>query len=475
MALALCLAVACVLRVWASRDDFVIDEIWSYSIARSLSSAWEVFTLICSNSHILNTLYLYLLGPGNETFYRWPSLIAGMLTVLLIVRAARPGGFVVGLIAALLSGLSYPLVVYSAEARGYAVAALFGLLAYLAVRDPQSSSQRWRAPFFWCCMTLGLLAQVSFVIVYASITAWLVYRDFRFSPSRREAVARLIRFNLVPLVLAMVFYVGYVRRLVVFWGEVQPIGHALLSLLALPAGAPEKGGLAVAGAIGGSVVCLSGIWHLWKRGCLEWLLYLCVLFVVPPLSFVAAKTPVIALRFFFVCLPFFYLLVAETLAGWYGHSRVGKVAVLTVVLLFAAGSLSQDINLIKVGRGSYYPALLYMAEQTPGNIVTVASDHDFRNKLIVDFYARHLPTPKQVVYVDHKDIVRGDGPAWLITHELDTGYQPPRELEAKGGKYSLVRSYPYCGISGFSWFVYRRQLTPGVAPRDALGEEGDRS
>ena len=42
-----------------------------------------------------------------------------------------------------------------------------------------------------------------------------------------------------------------------------------------------------------------------------------------------------------------------------------------------------------------------MAEQTTGKSVTVGTDHDFRNKMLFSYYARHVvPLGAKIVYYD---------------------------------------------------------------------------
>ena len=79
------ITLAVVLRFWASLDNFWLDEIWSWMMARQLKSPLEVVTrLHHDNNHHLNTLVLYAFGPNAPLYlYRLPAVLAGSGAVLL--------------------------------------------------------------------------------------------------------------------------------------------------------------------------------------------------------------------------------------------------------------------------------------------------------------------------------------------------------------------------------------------------------
>src|SRR6476620_3483199 len=79
VAVVIAIALAVVLRFWASLDNFWLDEIWSWMMVRQLKSPLEVFTrLHHDNNHYLNTLVLYAFGPDAPLYlYRLPAVLAG--------------------------------------------------------------------------------------------------------------------------------------------------------------------------------------------------------------------------------------------------------------------------------------------------------------------------------------------------------------------------------------------------------------
>lgn len=60
------------------------------------------------------------------------------------------------------------------------------------------------------------------------------------------------------------------------------------------------------------------------------------------------------------------------------------------------------MEFLKNGRGHYLDAVMYLAEHTKDKIITVGSDHDFRNEMVLSFYAKYLPSGKEIVYQNNR-------------------------------------------------------------------------
>src|SRR5205814_3969155 len=95
----------------------------------------------------LNTLYLYLLpDSGTWILYRIPSVIAGVTSVVLAASIARRAGEVGAASAAVLVGTSFLMILLASEARGYAAAIAFALLAVWAADRYLATDRRvWGA------------------------------------------------------------------------------------------------------------------------------------------------------------------------------------------------------------------------------------------------------------------------------------------------------------------------------------------
>ena len=145
LALAALVTLGAALRVALARGDLWLDELWSLSFARQITWPWEVLTVIHhDNNHPLNTLALFLtVKPAGAhaapVVYRllaagrWhrddsSALLDGVAQTTIPLARTRAW------IAATLCACSFLAVVYSSEARGYALAALFAVLAFAMVR-----------------------------------------------------------------------------------------------------------------------------------------------------------------------------------------------------------------------------------------------------------------------------------------------------------------------------------------------------
>src|SRR5207342_594187 len=93
-------------------------------------------------------------------------------------------------------------------------------------------------------------------------------------------------------------------------------------------------------------------------------------------------------RYFLAAFPFFLLLAARLLClGWSRAPRGGRALLGIVLAVYFAGNLQRDAFLLAEGRGGYSHAIAYMLQQSPQGPVLVASDHDFRNGMVLAFHA----------------------------------------------------------------------------------------
>jgi hypothetical protein len=128
-----------------------------------------------------------------------------------------------------------------------------------------------------------------------------------------------------------------------------------------------------------------------------------------------------------------------------------------ILLFFLAGNVQRTIDLITVGRGGYRQAVEFMAGQTSGSDIRVGSDHDFRNKMVLQYYLQYLPSDRRLLYFDKNQWPAG-GPEWIITHSQIADFNPPWVIEIQGyAKYFLSGNFKYKGLSGFHWALYRQQ------------------
>ena len=221
----LCLAylLSCTLILAAAVGDLWLDEIWSIQFARAAGSPIEILTRFHhDNNHVLNTLFLWSVGVQNTLFvYRLFAVVSGMMALLLVGYLARAWGASEALLAVVLTGTSYPLVLYFSEARGYAPAIMFGLLSYALLRGNWCVFNPYRMIAFWTASVLGILSHLSFVIVsLALVLASLANAVLIEGPHGRRLIG-FLAYHVPPFAFLGWFYVFFAREMVIGGGPLS--------------------------------------------------------------------------------------------------------------------------------------------------------------------------------------------------------------------------------------------------------------
>jgi hypothetical protein len=107
-------------------------------------------------------------------------------------------------------------------------------------------------------------------------------------------------------------------------------------------------------------------------------------------------------------------------------------------------------------RGHYRDALRLALEGSPSGVVTISSDHDFRNGLLVAYHAGKVPSGERLRYVARARAAKGS-PDWFVRHSLTDGPAPPRTFREPGGtRFFYAAHFPATPPSGVHWYLYRR-------------------
>ena len=105
-----------------------------------------------------------------------------------------------------------------------------------------------------------------------------------------------------------------------------------------------------------------------------------------------------------------------------------------------------------------------MCEKTTGPTLTIGGDHKFRNPTVLAYYYQRLADVPWLEYLED-DEWPPDGPEWFLDHSQERSFNPPREIEAgedQRHRFELIQLYPYAGLSGWHWAVYRNKNRPPV-------------
>jgi hypothetical protein len=463
-------ALAAAVRVAAARGDLWFDEIWSLSFARELDAPWEVLTRIHhDNNHPLNTLALYLTlkaagAHARPIAYRLLSLASGIAIIPCLCwlqqrpfdRGSRPRLWFV----AIAGSLSFLAIVYSSEARGYAPAALFAVVAFAIVRRDGVDVTRNRRLAFTLACALGVLAHLTFVFVYAGLAVWTLVRALRAEPLGWR---RWIGLHMLPAACLVGDYLVDVRKLSYGGGPPFRIGEVVARTLSLAVNGPAGGSVRnVAAGVTAAVLVLA-IADLYARKDDAWVFFATALLLAPGSVLLMYRARYLDPRYFFVVLPFFWLLAARSLARLWTRGLGGGVAAAAFTALYVAGGVAHAAPFLRYQRGDYAAAVETIAHLSALNPITIGSDHDVRNRMLLDYYGEVLPRECQLMYVP-ADAWDRRGPEWFVAHQFNAGgagSSPPASLSMNAVEYRLARSFPYGGISGWTWHLYH------TANRDA--------
>jgi hypothetical protein len=172
------------LIVAAAQGDLWLDEIWSIYLAEQSKGIFDIILTKHDNNHILNTIYLSLIGTQQHLVsYRLLSIAAGIGTIILLAVLAGRRGCRGALCILTLAGVSYPLLLYFTAARGYAPAMFFATLAFLLVRLSLETPSRLKTALLWITLLLGLLSHLTFLIILLALTAHVTGDNYRRSTS----------------------------------------------------------------------------------------------------------------------------------------------------------------------------------------------------------------------------------------------------------------------------------------------------
>jgi hypothetical protein len=444
------------IRIRASLDELWLDEVWSIVSVLKLRSPVEILTrLTIDNNHPLNSLFIWLIGGVRSArLYRLPALSAGLATLALAAVAEWPDRRR-ALLAELLTAVSTLLVVYSTEARGYALAAFFALGGLLLCERYWEKPGPARGALLGICIVLGLLSHLSYVYVFAALLALSLHRCRKIGQTRSQCAARTARLFLPPAAATAILYGGFLSRMIYGGGPKERVGLVLSQFLESLATGSEVGhGFSIAAFAVVVAFCVE-IFLEWKEDDRRWPFFAAI--VLAPLGVVLLlRPPLLYPRYFLVCVPFLLLLLSRLLVRLFRSGEASRALFAGALFLLLLGNTAGLARLLTLGRGHYLEGVLYMARHSRSPTIRVTSDHDFRNGMLLDFYAQEAPRGIRFDYVSLGARTPAS-PEWLIRHSRDPDAAMPERIRLHGGGvYVLARICPFWGgLSGFSWFIYR--------------------
>lgn len=447
------------LRFEAALGDLWLDEIYSLMLLQPLTSAWQVFSVGIDNNHYLNSLYLFCIGSeASPLTYRTPALIFGVLTIMLATYVCLQEGVLEGLLGALAFSFSYILILYSSEARGYSSLLFFSLLCFVIARRYRCEPSIPAALSFWLSAFLALLSHFTFLHFYAALLLWTIVEWKR---SGKSSVLRLLQLHTIPLLACAALFATRFLNLTIAGGPQGSRLDVLINSLSVPFGGGElsisnlEAGVLLLGLAVFAVVVLTAeiVQQIKAKQEDAWFFFILVL-VAPVILLVVFRPEVFVVRYILLSIFFAYFVFVKFLARLLRRDFAGRVIAGVILGLYILGNANMLDKLYRHGRGQYAQALDFIAAHSEQETITIGSDQDFRNGVLVGYFGARVRHGKTFRYIDHQFPAPSEAD-WVITHSQDPYEIPPAELPES--KLTLAATFDSAALSGLRWFVYCRE------------------
>lgn len=475
---AVILAIGCALRIVSALGDLSIDEVWSLYIldwfAQSRDDAAIMVLAGHDNTHPVNTIYMALVRGiwGAEPaaiVYRALSVVAGSLAVVLAAGLAMQRSGVETVFAALLVAMSYPLIHYSGEARGYALMLTMALGALWALErwlDTGSASARF---WFVFCATVGVLSHLMFVLALAALGLMALASGRVGLDGRRVPLGQLVSFFLAPGIVATAYLLYFLMFGI--YGSSEPtdavesagtLAGYMIGVGTLFWNTPILSIFVVLTVLAVAVVAASRSPRL--------VFDIAIIFVIPLVLIVADLVRYPQPRYFLLAALFALLAIARLLAWLADGGVVKRVLVSLLVVGYVAGQVMLLRNFFDDGRGAYSAAIAQMmavpASEYP---VMVGGNQDYRLAMMTRYFAAKAGHGEDLIYINDDSTMPL---TWFVQeNRFQHGNFPMAQwIERPDGRvaYELVWTTRPWGLSGQTWALY----LPTPWAEDLLDEEG---
>jgi hypothetical protein len=461
IALAICCAAAA-LRLTGLWSDLWLDEIWSLAATGTFSSIRSVFTTHHEINHHLYSAWLYLVGQDASVWvYRLPSFLAGVATVFVAGLIGRRRNDTTALVTMLLVTVSYELVLFSSEARGYSIVILCTLLAYYFLSAQNAGRTEVRSAIGYVIAAItGILAQPIFAGVLAAACVWSAVRLWRTRTSVVQAATQWTMLQALPIAAAITLYVIDWRYVVAGGGTaIQPWFATFAGGFAWALGTPlGRGPVLITFIVLGVVMLLAGLYQLIADKSDDWIFFLCAIVIFPLVLVLARGSEFVYTRHFLPGSALLLVLLGNLLgAGWTRARTTVRLACAAVLVIFASTNALNIVQLAKYGRGQHSAAIWYMADHRQGDALVISGDQDFRILVELSYYIPRLLGSRPWTYVKASEWPAG-GPEWIVV-QVESFQSPVVSgdyTDRTGVRYELALDLPTAPLTGLHWVLYQR-------------------
>ena len=442
-------------RLLAARGALWLDEAWSATFAQeAVTPAGVIWRINHDNNHILNTLWLQLVGPdAPPMLQRALSIATGTATIPLAATFGFRRSSASGLLAALAFAISPMLVTYGSEARGYApmVAAFVAMLVLVDHWLDHDDARPAPAIGLAILALLGTLAQVMMIAPLFAIVGWAGATLWR-----RHGFERAFRLTAAALVPALIGAASVLLTMVCA-ARAAPHGFTIGSYYPFHL-ADWAGGIsnAVAWTLGfgaaghwaaAAGLAAAGLLLVTQRNDARAPFYV-VMIIAFPLAFALFRIGNVATPRFYLAAMAALLLLAADAFGAVIERRRPLWAIAALVALFVIGTVRLDAALIANRRGDPAVAIAAMRAAAPNGAALMLPDR--RLVPVFDQAARDARYRLRIAGTSCS-------PAPFLILDNDHPVADPSGLHLCCGLYHLIASRRVVGLSGTNWWLYRRE------------------
>jgi hypothetical protein len=454
---------ALAVRVHAASFQLWLDEIWALEASRSVGSLADLFRAEVLDGHF--SLYTVWLGAFTaatpEEVLRLPSLVGGAVQLIgTWFLARRWWGCSAAMWVTVFGAISFFFLVYATEARSYAVVGGCAVVAVLLADRYDRAPTLASAGLFGAVVVCGALFHLTFVpfyIVFALSDAVVAFSKYGLG----RGFGRALRLHLAPASGVGMLLVTVAGALGPGTGPIVEYVDTLVDTLALVAGgplvSPSSSEQTMCALVVASIV-LAGIVRamlvLARQRDPRGLLLGALVFGVPLVT-VALEPRIFLPRYLYIAVWASHLVLARlvslTVTRGQWRSREGVVAFLFAGLVVGA-NFRFSANFVAVGRGDLQGAIGAACALGSSDRVRIGGTHQFRDQMMIDYFAREMCGGRGVTYESTDAGVKVDA---LLVQSQDTAFSPLPAIARSGTRYEFVRAFPYAGLSGWGWYLYR--------------------
>lgn len=450
------------LRLFAALTDLWLDELWSLGYALNADSAFSIlWKLKIDNNHIFNTLYLYGIGSVTDyILYRIPSFAAGCLTLIVLYKESGKTGDRSLLILSLLLSISFLMVLYASEARGYSVMMMALVILLILLQRYHQNPLLSTAFGIWVYVFVGLISQFSFALFLLAAPVWSAAELWaRFDTGK--AIRHFTLAWLIPLIFSASVYWFYIIQIppgsgYLFPSSFEVILNALLALIGFPPVSPSRPDIG-AGLLFMWLFAVawifSAIYSLYKIGDRRWIFFIISIVGVPLFVALVIQPRVFSVRYILVAIVSVYWLfsihTAFLLSGTLrGHFLLPSLIAISLV----TGNMYHNIQLLMYGRGRPAAAVSHIAKYSTSKLAVIRSDIDFRTLMVLSFY---WPREANVNYHYLRNDEPGDA-EWYLKQTRDDFEPIVFSFCEDHVCYCFRVRFPYVVESGWEWRIFSR-------------------